>query len=164
LLRKYLLCSLIELNHISATTPPPPPEIYRTTTSRSRRPTANPCDGDNQLRDPRLRFQPGESALAIVSRQRLSGRDESSYEQLFWLLLLLRASPIICVGQNGNRAAGVPVVRLKFRHVASNISSQPMHRIEEEVHVTMLVSGQVPSPRWRLPGEAQVRPAKNRVF
>jgi hypothetical protein len=36
-------CSFIELNrHLSATTPPPAPEIYRTTTSRSRRPTANP--------------------------------------------------------------------------------------------------------------------------
>ena len=67
-------------------------------------------------------------------------------------------------GQNGNRAAGVAVVRLKFRHVASNISSQPMHRIEEEVHVTMLVSGQVPSPRWRLPGEAQSNISEKSVF
>ena len=71
---------------------------------------------------------------------------------------------LACGGQNGNRAAGIPIARLKFRHVASNISSQPMHRIEEEVHVTMLVSGQVPSPRWRLPGEAQSKSAKNRVF
>ena len=41
-------------------------------------------------------------------------------------------------GHKGNRAAGVPIVRLKFRHVRSNISSQPRHRIEEEDHVTML--------------------------
>jgi hypothetical protein len=62
---------------------------------------------------------------------------------------------LACMGQNGNRAAGVPIVRLKFHHDACNISSQPMHRIiGEEIHVTMLVSGQDPSPRWRLPGEA----------
>ena len=45
---------------------------------------------------------------------------------------------LACMGQNGNRAAGIPIVRLKFRHVRSNISSQPRHRIEEEGHVTML--------------------------
>ena len=41
-------------------------------------------------------------------------------------------------GHKGNRAAGIPIIRLKFRHVRSNISSQPRHRIEEEDHVTML--------------------------
>ena len=40
-------------------------------------------------------------------------------------------------GHKGNRAAGIPIVRLKFRHVRSNISSQPMHRIGENHHVTM---------------------------
>ena len=56
-------CPFIESNrHISAATPPPAPQIYRTTTSRSRRPAVNPCDGDYQLRPLRLRFQPGESA------------------------------------------------------------------------------------------------------
>jgi hypothetical protein len=42
-------------------------------------------------------------------------------------------------GHKGNRAAGIPIVRLKFRHVRTNISSQPMHRIGENHHVTMLV-------------------------
>ena len=40
-------------------------------------------------------------------------------------------------GHKGNRAAGIPIVRLKFRAVRSNISSQPMHRIGENHHVTM---------------------------
>ena len=57
-------------------------------------------------------------------------------------------------GHKGNRAAGVPIARLKFRHDTDSMSSQPMHRIGENHHVTMLVSGQDPSPRWRLPGEA----------
>ena len=44
---------------------------------------------------------------------------------------------LACVGQNGNRAAGVPIARLKFRHDTDSMSSQPMHRIGENHHVTM---------------------------
>jgi hypothetical protein len=96
-----------------------------------------------------------QQARAVLDQRMIYGTEATSMQGEIMLA---------CVGQNGNRAAGVPIVRLKFRHVRCNISSQPMHRIEEEVHVTMLVSGQDPSPRWRLPGEAQSKSAKNRVF